>query len=428
MEARFFRAALLAAGLFVSLGASYRTQHFIVSAGTPELAREIAEAAETYRRDLAVEWLGRELPEWSGPCPIRVQSGSNIGAGGATSFTFIRGRPHSWQMSVQGSRERILDSVLPHEVTHTIFATHFGRPLPRWADEGACTTVEHHSERAKQERMLLQFLHTDRGIAFNRMFAMTEYPSDIMPLYSQGYSVVRFLIAQGGKKKFVAYLGEGMKTNNWTAATQSHYGYSSLSDLQVTWLDWVRRGSPAIRDGGQLASAGTAETPAAPGEPPARGGNAAAASTGDADTTSAGDRLAATPAAAARSATGSSWYARQASRPRDFRQAEPSASDVAAVPPSRGGPSRADDDSFERAVTRPPSAETPRQIILEWSRTPGAAPAGSPVGPPLVPVSPPPLPSAYPPPTGHAPPSGYFPPPSVPHYDPARVPGGTMWR
>ncbi len=99
-------------------------------------------------------------------------------------------------MSVQGSHERVLDSVLPHEVTHTIFATHFGRPLPRWADEGACTTVEHPSERNKQTRLLYEFLTTGRGIAFNRMFAMTEYPADILPLYSQGFSLAKFLIAK----------------------------------------------------------------------------------------------------------------------------------------------------------------------------------------------------------------------------------------
>ena len=64
-------------------------------------------------------------------------------------------------MHIQGSRERILDSVLPHEITHTIFATHFGRPLPRWADEGACTTVEHVSEKAKQDNFLIQFLTPD---------------------------------------------------------------------------------------------------------------------------------------------------------------------------------------------------------------------------------------------------------------------------
>ena len=139
---------------------------------------------------------------------------------------------------------RVLDSVLPHEITHTIFATHFGRPLPRWADEGACTTVEHVSEREKQYALLIQFLTTNRGIAFNRMFAMREYPKDILPLYAQGYTLARYLIAQGGKKKFVQYVGDGMRTNDWPAATKKYYQFQDLSELQVTWLNWIKKGSP----------------------------------------------------------------------------------------------------------------------------------------------------------------------------------------
>jgi hypothetical protein len=237
------------------LGAGYRTRNFIVDAPSAQLAREVGDAAETFRHDLAVEWLEKPLADWAEPCPIYVTNvGEKVGAGGATSFMFDRGRPFGWKMTLQGSRERILDSVLPHEVTHSIFATHFGRPLPRWADEGACTTVEHHSEKKKQEDNLIVFLTTNRGIAFNQMFAMTEYPQDVLPLYSQGYSLARFLIAQGGKPKFVEYVGEGMKTKNWTATTKTYYGFENLSDLQVTWVEWVRSGSQEAKAEETLAA------------------------------------------------------------------------------------------------------------------------------------------------------------------------------
>lgn len=254
MDARLFRAALVLAAVVVFAGAgrpyaSVRSQHFIVSAPTQQLATEICQAAEQFRRDLAIEWLGHELPEWNGVCPIKADVSPNLGAGGATSFVFQGGTPGQWTMSIQGSRERILDSVLPHEITHTIFATHFGRPLPRWADEGACTTVEHESEKTKQDRFLVQFLTTDRGIPFNRMFVMKEYPPDILPLYSQGYSLARFFIQQGGKQKYVQYVGEGMRSNNWTATTKKFYGFSSLSDLQLTWVEWVRSGSQPLPEG-----------------------------------------------------------------------------------------------------------------------------------------------------------------------------------
>jgi hypothetical protein len=264
MDARNLRPLLaffcLAASSF---GASHRTENFIVSAPTRSQARQIAEAAERYRRDLSIEWLERELPRWPQPCPIRADVNPSKGAGGATSFAFQNRQPFGWEMTIQGSFERIMDSVLPHEVTHTIFATHFGGPLPRWADEGACTTVEHVSERKKQEDWLIQFIREQRGIPFNQMFAMTEYPQDILPLYAQGYSVARYLIAQGGKPKFIAFVGDGLASNDWNAAIGDHYNFDRLGDLQLAWQDWIREGQQigeVRRDGNiVLASASSSE-------------------------------------------------------------------------------------------------------------------------------------------------------------------------
>jgi len=150
-------------------------------------------------------------------------------------------------MTIQGSRERILDSVLPHEVTHTIFASHFRQPLPRWADEGACTTVEHRSEISKQESMLIDFLKTRRGIPFSAMFVMKEYPQDVLPLYAQGHSLSQFLIYQRGKREFMAFLEDGMGNENWPQAIKKRYGYENLLVLQNSWMDWVRQGRPKLQ-------------------------------------------------------------------------------------------------------------------------------------------------------------------------------------
>ncbi|MCE9544206.1 MAG: hypothetical protein K8T25_01590, partial [Planctomycetia bacterium] len=249
-----FRAALLAAvvsslsaiGSLSALAGSYRTQNFLCSAPTQELAETICRTAEQFRHDLAIEWLGRELPPWQSPCPITANVADGLGAGGATSFVFERGQVGGWQMTIQGSAQRILDSVLPHEITHTIFATHFREPLPRWADEGACTTVEHPDERNRHERMLISFLQTGRGIAMSRLFAMKEYPPDVLPLYAQGYSIARYLIEQGGRRKFVAFVGDGLADENWPRAMQKFYGDDTLLALQNRWLGWVRQGSPHL--------------------------------------------------------------------------------------------------------------------------------------------------------------------------------------
>ena len=101
--------------------------------------------------------------------------------------------------------------------------------------------------------MLISFLTASpsRGIPFNRMFTMKQYPHDILPLYAQGYSLEKFLINQKGRQHFVRYQEWGLSseqsdydTKTWDQATAKYYGFKDLSQLQITWLDWVRKGSP----------------------------------------------------------------------------------------------------------------------------------------------------------------------------------------
>jgi len=236
-------------------GAGYRTRNFTVSAPSKALAKEIGDAAEGWRQTLSTEWIGKEMPPWSKPCPIHAKVGRHLGAGGATSFIFDQGQVFGWRMNIQGSRQRILDSVLPHEVTHTIFACYFRQPLPRWADEGACTTVEHPSEIAKQERMLIDFLKQRRGIPFHQMMAMKDYPRDVLPLYSQGHSLAQMLLESDGKQTFLVFLKDGLRDENWPRAVKKHYGYQNLQVLQNSWLSWIKAGRPRL-DGSprQIAS------------------------------------------------------------------------------------------------------------------------------------------------------------------------------
>jgi hypothetical protein len=258
--------ALLAATEFSASAADYRTRNFIILAPDQQLAVAVGTAAEDFRRDLAMYWTGSELPPWPQPCPIRVVAGANLAAQGVTTYN---PRPvKDFQMEVVGTPERILDSVLPHEVTHTILATYFGRPLPRWADEGICTTVEHVSERRKHENKLREFLGTRRGIAMNRLFLLTEYPNDVLPMYAQGYSVCRFMIEQQGPRTFVNFLKDYMQHPSWTTNVRKHYGYESLRELQEYWLAWVEAGSGDVTKFAKLQPRGQSDPatgrPAAP--------------------------------------------------------------------------------------------------------------------------------------------------------------------
>lgn len=225
--------------------ATYSTKNFIVNTSDPRAAEQLANRAENLRAKLSVFWLGKEIPKWSKPCKIYIKLGNDLLPGGATTFTVNNGEVYGWKMEVQGSRDRVYDSVLPHEITHMILASHFRRPLPRWADEGAATFTEHQSERNKYQQQLYKALKTRQGIPLDRLFAMVEYPQDPMPLYAHGFSIVEFLIRQRGPHYFVSFLDACLtREKDWDTLVYEFYGYTTLEKLQNDWVSWVEHGTP----------------------------------------------------------------------------------------------------------------------------------------------------------------------------------------
>ncbi|MBQ2791103.1 MAG: hypothetical protein IJE97_15815 [Thermoguttaceae bacterium] len=284
----FILATLLFLGAATNaLAATYRTSNFIVNADSADFARKVGEAAEQYRRNLAILWLGEELPRWSSPCVVTVTTGPTLGAGGETVFTFCNDEVFDWKMTAQGTEERVLDSVLPHEITHTILASYLRAPAPRWIDEGMATSVEADVERTNYRLMLADFLHSRKGIAFNDMVAMKEYPTELMPFYSQSFSVCEYLILIGGRRRLAEFAREGARSNDWNAALRRYYEGRSLGDLQLEWVAWVGAwdaanrpaqlpATPKLRDFDEwrreemLASRGSIPGQAKIGEPTAR--------------------------------------------------------------------------------------------------------------------------------------------------------------
>ena len=225
-------------GAFASLGASFRSTNFLVEAPNAQIAQQVCQAAEFYRKEKALEWLGQEMPPWPEPCPVRVRV-TMSGPGGATSFYFDRGRVLGQTMTVEGPLDRILASVLPHEVTHTVFAHYFRCAVPRWADEGGSVLSEDDVERAKHDQMVRQILNSGRAMPLRRLFALTNYPSDVMILYAQGFSVCNYLVSVSSKPAFLAFVAHGMR-QGWDSALQTHYSLRSVEELEQTWLQHLR--------------------------------------------------------------------------------------------------------------------------------------------------------------------------------------------
>jgi hypothetical protein len=136
------------------------------------------------------------------------------------------------------STEQIFATFLPHELMHSVLATHFGGPLPRWADEGISMLAEKEESGALAMHRLRE---RGRMLSLAELFSADDYPRDWPSLYSQGSSLVEFLVSLEDKKTLVRFLRDGLDDENWPASVREYYGFRSLAHLQDHWLRWLAR-------------------------------------------------------------------------------------------------------------------------------------------------------------------------------------------
>ncbi|MEX0703172.1 MAG: hypothetical protein WD069_13845 [Planctomycetales bacterium] len=236
--------------ILTALGAKYESPNFAVHAPTAEIASRVAEAAEESRRTIAVEWLGKELVAWDSLCEVHVNPGGPR-PDGATTYRARYGAGSGLRIDLAGPMERILDSVLPHEITHAVLASHFKNPLPRWADEGAATLAEAETQRRRQSLIVRELVNGRRRIPLRQLLSMRDYPHlphDTMTVYCVGYSLSDYLVQSGGKPRYVEFL-EAADQGDWDRCLRLFYGFDSVESLESEWVEWLDDSQPAAKRG-----------------------------------------------------------------------------------------------------------------------------------------------------------------------------------
>ncbi len=232
---------LVLAAIFASMGAQYRTPNFVVQAPTAAIAERAGQWAEYYRKQKALEWLGHEMPNWTQPCPLVL----NVTMGdpsGATTFTFGPQGVTSQHMQIQGPLDRLINSVLPHEVTHTVFAYYFRCPVPRWADEGGAVLSEDDIELEKHNKIVRNILNHGQQFPLRRLLSLKDYPQDhskVVCLYAQGFSLAHYLVYVSNKQNYLKFVAHGMH-RGWDSAAHTFFGYRSIEEMEQAWLKHLR--------------------------------------------------------------------------------------------------------------------------------------------------------------------------------------------
>jgi RNA polymerase sigma factor (sigma-70 family) len=227
--------------------ATVTTANFRVTAPSARVARLIADAAERARKDVAVAWLGRELPARTETCRIRVTIGHS-GTGGATTFDFGSDRTPSADMHVEGPLDQLLTDVVPHEVTHVVMADHFRKPLPRWADEGIALLSESEEEQARHVRLTADTANHGDLIQLKALCSARDYPRNVLAFFGESYVLTRMLVDRKDRATLLKFVHGGMG-KDWESAAKEFYG-ATLDDLERQMLDKLKAAGPAIVDRG----------------------------------------------------------------------------------------------------------------------------------------------------------------------------------
>ncbi len=196
---------------------------------------------EEHRDLIAKKWFG-EAPKWRSKCDVylfeshehmmRNLSGKDWMAG-CTNITYDGDQAVAIKISIRIDLPNCWEDITTHELMHALVGSHFGRPIPRWMDEGMCGQVES-PNRIAQRRS-----HATGKIryAIKALMNMTDYPSerrDVDVYYGQSITLVNHLVGLKGAKEFISFVRTSEKDGLEKALTK-HYELD-YDKLEATWL------------------------------------------------------------------------------------------------------------------------------------------------------------------------------------------------
>ena len=215
-----------------------RSENFtILAAADDDFAELVLAAAETHRREIALAWLGHELPAGSENTIIRVEVTDSVDVGLAmlqTQTTSLRN-----QIWLNTSPKRASGSTLAHEIAHVVLGSRFDGRMPVWAAEGVSCQYDDATRIQRRRQLLCHFARTERWPSTSRLLECDSIAPADEASYTVAASLTEYLLTLADRSTFLTFVVDG-KNDGWEIALRRHYQIESVSDLDVNWRRWAR--------------------------------------------------------------------------------------------------------------------------------------------------------------------------------------------
>lgn len=222
------------------------TPHFRIYHGQPEeLIERVGPVVEKARAAQLRKWFGAADEDWDQRCELYIyadarQYSAATGAAqqspGHSVIKLDAGRVLCRQIHVHADDPGMIAAVLPHEVTHTVLAGHFGGgAVPKWADEGMAVLGEPRERIERHLRNLPGHLHDGELQSARQLVEQRDYPEPrhVGAFYAQSVSLVDFLARAKGPRTFARFLRAGIRSG-YAGALREHYGWD-FDELERRW-------------------------------------------------------------------------------------------------------------------------------------------------------------------------------------------------
>lgn len=229
-----------------------QTAHFrIFHKQSKEYVETVAQVVERTRQDMYRKWFGHDGPAWPLRCDLFLHTtvsdytritGEKADSPGHSRIELDPGsmRVAFRRMDMHCDQNGMLETVLPHETTHTVLAGMFGpADVPRWLDEGVAVLSETSSTIEQYRRNLIRFHREGSLYTVRDLMQMHDFPSSqrIKQFYAQSVFLVEFLTTQRGPLTFSEFARDGLR-EGYELALRRHYGWS-FADLEARWNQYV---------------------------------------------------------------------------------------------------------------------------------------------------------------------------------------------
>lgn len=194
-----------------------------------QIAEQVLERADVLRKQIALEWLGSEIPEGIGRTSITLHY--QPGAEGALTWAKDHSDRTLHAVYIRTTPERVqraIDEMLPHEIAHVVLATRYPHPnrLPTWIEEGIASRYDDDDRIALRRETVNWWKQTGNWPQLSDLLGARSLQSSDTEAYAAASVLVDFIVSKHGKRSLFS--------QEWTEAT-----------LQGYWQQWV------LREGGR---------------------------------------------------------------------------------------------------------------------------------------------------------------------------------